>query len=582
MTSVEDILQQLQILNIEPPENVINKCLAICSNHNLGAEEFVEQWIAYTTSHLNGENPTLENLDKMERKVLQKGKDRKNQSMKNSAQTSQPPVSEDSSSVSINERAVYFSGLIETPDGNHRTGSRIDTPLHTKGLIDEVVDTTINSPGAQSGAYSKRTDAKSVKCSYRMSDVEFKRVERVEIIISKVQQHNLTEDAKYMYEVIGKKAQAINEMVDYVGQAILRKYGLHINDGYLKHNVGEVVTYGKIVSDSDGKINSQSVLLEGTITTNMGFVISLNLSKVLKYSLFPGQVVVVRGNCLPDLNKLVAHEIYAETDLSLPLEPPIVKDPFQIVMACGPFTVQNNLLFEPLNDLLQYVNEHKPHILLLVGPFFEKNNEGIFNGDLTQTFDTFFLNTVDTIMDSLKNTNVHVVMVSSPRDPHHHPVYPCPPYILREKYKNLSLMADPCMININGLVIGATSTDVLFHISNYEIFLDKTTSLSSDRMGRIAAHLLKQESFYPLDPPHKDMCIDHTFLERYGNMEVKPHMLILPSNLRNFVKNIDDCLVINPERLTKGYGGGTFARLEIQPGTSASICNRSICQILKI
>lgn len=84
-----------------------------------------------------------------------------------------------------------------------------------------------------------------------------------------------------------------------------------------------MVTYGRIVSDSDGKINAQSVLLEGTLETNLGNTVSLNLNKVSKFSLFPGQVAVVRGNN-PNSSTFITENIFTDSILSFPLEPPLV------------------------------------------------------------------------------------------------------------------------------------------------------------------------------------------------------------------------------------------------------------------
>lgn len=83
-----------------------------------------------------------------------------------------------------------------------------------------------------------------------------------------------------------------------------------------------MTTYGRIVSDSDKKINQQSVLLEGTQETNANHTTALNLNKVPKYSLFPGQVVVVEGDNVSPTT-FVAERIYADAGLSLPEHPPL-------------------------------------------------------------------------------------------------------------------------------------------------------------------------------------------------------------------------------------------------------------------
>lgn len=43
--------------------------------YNIEAEDFCDQWYAFTASNLNGDVPTIEHLEKMERKVFHKSKD---------------------------------------------------------------------------------------------------------------------------------------------------------------------------------------------------------------------------------------------------------------------------------------------------------------------------------------------------------------------------------------------------------------------------------------------------------------------------------------------------------------------------
>lgn len=148
----------------------------------------------------------------------------------------------------------------------------------------------------------------------------------------------------------------------------------------------------------------------------------------------------------------------------------IFSDQLQIVVASGPYTLQNSLMFEPLKDLLKYVSEYKPHVLILIGPILERTHETVLNSGLTQTLDSFFEGLIENIMNALKDTNTQVIIVSSQNEAHYHPVYPTPPYNVRDKYNNLTFFPDPCMININGLLIGATSADILFHIGNFEIY----------------------------------------------------------------------------------------------------------------
>jgi len=62
--------------------------------------------------------------------------------------------------------------------------------------------------------------------------------------------------------------------------------------------------------------------------------------------------------------------------------------------------------------------------------------------------------------------------------------------------------------------------------------------LGSDTLGRIAGHILCQQSFYPLYPPAEEMNLDLELWARYASLDVTPHILILPSDLRCFIKVI--------------------------------------------
>ena len=60
------------------------------------------------------------------------------------------------------------------------------------------------------------------------------------------------------------------------------------------------------------------------------------------------------------------------------------------------------------------------------------------------------------------------------------------------------------------------------------------------------------------------MNIDHEQLERVASLDVQPHVLIVPSDLLHFFKEVNGCIVMNPHRLTKGEGGGVFCRMIVK------------------
>uniref|UniRef100_A0A6P7EZK2 DNA polymerase alpha subunit B n=1 Tax=Diabrotica virgifera virgifera TaxID=50390 RepID=A0A6P7EZK2_DIAVI len=580
MATKDEISAGFEELNIKVVDSVLNKCLELCIAYNLEAEDFCDQWCAFTASNYNGALPTIELLEKMERKEFHK----KEQSY---------------SKLNINDE------LVEDRRRNHNESAAL-TPQHPKNpqvflpvannhllhhifcinqyiqqVVQNILACTMGGARKSSEKFSQRKDSRSVQSHFGSTTASFKRESNVVLSTKEVEDHKISAGVKYMYEIIGNKARSMNNAIRNLGHAILDNHGLNLSQGLLINQMGEMVTYGRIVSDSDGRINSQSILLEGTDETNLCYTTRLNLSKLSSYSLFPGQVIAAKGNNVKNL-AFVAEKIYTDAHLDSP-EPPLVQNgTMQIVIAAGPFTFKENLSYEPLNELIKYITEHEPHVVILTGPFLEKTHDSVLNGSLTQTFDSFFAEVIDVLMSSIQHKDTQVVVVSSSKDVHHHPIYPTPPYKITEKYSKLLFVPDPAVIDVDGLVIAATTVDVLFHMSNYELHFDKESVIKSGRMERMISHLLNQKQIYPLCPAHKELNVDQILLQQFGTLSVKPHILVLPSNLKNFVKEVNDCLVINPERLTKGLEAGTFARVEIEPGKSRSLCNRAAVQILRV
>jgi hypothetical protein len=52
------------------------------------------------------------------------------------------------------------------------------------------------------------------------------------------------------------------------------------------------------------------------------------------------------------------------------------------MVACGPFTVNNELSYPALKDLMAAVERDQPHALIITGPFINQSHEDIQNGDL--------------------------------------------------------------------------------------------------------------------------------------------------------------------------------------------------------
>ncbi|KAI8130480.1 DNA polymerase alpha subunit B [Lucilia cuprina] len=67
-----EIKQQFDDMGIEPPQEVVDKSVELCITYHIDdASEFVEQWMAFSISHLHGAEPSIEHLNEFERKVFQ-------------------------------------------------------------------------------------------------------------------------------------------------------------------------------------------------------------------------------------------------------------------------------------------------------------------------------------------------------------------------------------------------------------------------------------------------------------------------------------------------------------------------------
>ena len=370
-----------------------------------------------------------------------------------------------------------------------------------------------------------------------------------------------------MFERLREKAGFIDETICRVGEVLIDKHGLEEPSGFGPAMNEAFPTIGRVCCDSEGRLNANSLLLQGTQDLSRGRSLPLDVSQVKEYSLFPGQVIH-SSITNPSGTKLVSHSI--TSDASPKLAPFSTRlrndDTMHMVVACGPYTTSDNLAYEPFKDLLDYIGKTRPHLVILCGPFVDSKQSQIDECNTNgESFDDIFNRLLKMLNDLLQDlTGTQVILQPSTRDVHHRFIYPTPEFKIDSP--RIMSVPDPAILNIDGVLIGMTSTDVLFHLGKEEICFPPR---SGDRIRRLATHLLQQQSFYPLYPPSEEMNIDFEQLESLAQLDVQPHILITPSDLMHFFKDINGGLVLNPSRLSKGANGGVFARLAVQ-GSSSS------------
>lgn len=153
----------------------------------------------------------------------------------------------------------------------------------------------------------------------------------------------------------------------------------------------------------------------------------------------------------------------------------------QVMVACGPFTVDNELSYAALKDLMAVVQREKPHTLILAGPFISQNHEDIQNGDLKyydpgaqdydyldydQLFDELMTFIYQGLGAAQLKDKTQVVLVPSANDITHMYPLPQPPFDARQfNFRKLGatphLVGNPSIFMVNDISIGFMNADVV-------------------------------------------------------------------------------------------------------------------------
>eukprot|EP00053_Salpingoeca_punica_P011715 m.104425 g.104425 ORF g.104425 m.104425 type:complete len:664 (-) comp15756_c0_seq2:1515-3506(-) len=491
------------------------------------------------------------------------------------------------------------------------------------------------TPGSSSSAsYATRNNAGQVLETFNPE----KRLERAPAMIERLDLGIvlrawkdlpvLDKSYMHMYEKLLTRSEELDERINKMGKDIAKKHNvfaaaaqdtkMETDDktavdaeappqtfSHVAQAVqSRAVVAGRICVDAvgDARLNAQSILLEGSRETSNGERVKLDVSELAEFSLFPGQIVVCDGSnstgeCFvprtihqgapPALIKsrntdLVQH--YFSSPMATDAQA------VELIVASGPYTADSDLSYAPLDDLLEVIGREKPDAVILMGPFVDAEHSIIKTGQVDVTYEELFKNITSRIIDNIRLASSHteIVFVPSLRDVHHDCVYPQPPLVIDTRDdEKVHMFSNPCTFMIKEMLVAVNATDILMDLTQKEF------GRGSDRLGRLVNHLFEQQSFYPLYPPAPGVNIDFERID-YLNMAVTPDIMIVPSDVNRFVKNVNGCLAVNPGRLTKHNTGGTYSRLvvhgprrlDIPEGENKKVFNavpsRAAVQIIRI
>ncbi|KAJ3587513.1 hypothetical protein NHX12_011110, partial [Muraenolepis orangiensis] len=554
---------------------ILDKMLeqAMCSR--LQADELVLEWVAFSVTK-NGLRLSIDTLDQFQHEVLNKKNKFRQSSKKEEQHNRTRDIHSLQDLIKAEQDEDNLLDSYSTPKGSQKRS--LSTPEHPQSKRSAAL---LASPGlllspasfspsaTPSQKYSQRGAKGEVVVNFgSIEGSEWARGKGrgagVRLELLEGPEDSLRCSYKFMFQRLRDVRNVLTEKIEELGEELRSHFNIEEFSPVALPAQDNITVLGQICCDSKGKLNAQSVVLEAS-PEHGGQQVPVDLSELKEYSLFPGQVVVMEG-----LNttgrRLVASKLHQ--GLPLPFYTPEVKqeedevpEPVSVLVACGPYTPSDSLTFDPLLDLIMVIVRDRPDVCVLLGPFVDAKHEEIEKAQVTETYEAIFSRCVESIVEGTKSVGCGLVFVPSQRDIHHHFIYPQPPFTLpklsKDQAPRVTLVPDPCTLLIEGVTLGLTSTDILFHMGAEEI----SSAAGSDRFSRILKHLLTQRSYYPLYPPVDDMNMDYEKFQTYGQMPLTPDLLV-------------------------GQVGGTYSRLLIQRSSQSEGGERATpclaCQVVKI
>lgn len=142
-----------------------------------------------------------------------------------------------------------------------------------------------------------------------------------------------------------------------------------------------VAVAGRVCHSTDAATSSVATLeIEGSRAESDGARVKLDCSLLTKFSLFPGQIVGIKGRN-PTGNCITAHEVVDTFPRTAPSPSSGSVDrpsgPCRIVIAAGPFVPTGALTFQAMHAVLDRCRAVQPDTLLLCGPFIPDSHRAL-------------------------------------------------------------------------------------------------------------------------------------------------------------------------------------------------------------
>ncbi|CAD25827.1 DNA POLYMERASE ALPHA SUBUNIT B [Encephalitozoon cuniculi GB-M1] len=302
-------------------------------------------------------------------------------------------------------------------------------------------------------------------------------------------------------------------------------------------------TYGIITNPFGHKLDSESVFIASSIDGSNDVAVRLNLAHLQRYSVFPGQIVAVKGKNT-DGGKMTVEALHCIPVVDINVAKDGEEKKYMqptIVAFSGPYGPG------PEFDALDRVLAEDADVLILIGPFIGPRQYGA-----TQSPDSMmkevFIPRIRGWLD--RNAGSKAVLVPSTNDMTCLNVFPQGPIGVNDE--RIVCTGNPCEFFVNEILVAISSLDTPLEISSEECFHDSGMECSDDacgkllfggdRLGRISYHLIFQRTFLPVFP---SMNVVSYSVPESMSMDTAPDIYIVASKLKHFCRDVGPSIVVN-------------------------------------
>ncbi|KAF1957910.1 DNA polymerase alpha 70 kDa subunit [Byssothecium circinans] len=535
-----------------PPE-VLTELRLMLSLFSISPEELDFKWQAYMMKIGGEENKmdlkTARDFKKSIRDALERESRGKAQQQKNEAKRAAPTPR-----AKGGDMYDMLDGMIQTPRAGGLNSSAVkrrsnfDTPAskahknHEMSSPGGVLTPKADANGGPVFDFSSRQNAGDITEQLNGHIVLPEPPEEEEYPTEpRIKLKANTDMSKFSYKTMAMKlseaSEVLDDRIDEFRQLIQEHLDLEDsafgNAAYQSPN--EVIAVGRVCSDqSEGKLNTASLVLEGSRRWGSGRRVPLKLDALTSYNFFPGQIVALRGtNASGEL--FVVSEVLSLPLLTQPATTPSDFDthnaryldssesnpenvrPLTIYIASGPYTTDQNLDFAPLHTLLDNAATARADSVILIGPFLDAEHPSIRSGDFDipphvtspdqATMTDVFKHYISTALQSFtsRNPKCNIILVPNLRDAHHHAAaFPQDKFIKKElglgaASKMVQCVTNPMTLSMNEFIVGMSSLDILDMLRREEIVGGKARGVNLYERG--ARNVIEQRNFLPLFPP---------------------------------------------------------------------------------